>query len=219
MGGRVHRFDQAPSLVSALLAQVRDVRIQRDRQRFRCNLERLGAFIGYEISKKLDYEVRDIRTPLGIAPCATLSGQPVLATILRAGLPLHQGLLQAFDEADNAFISAYRRHCGAGGEFEIEIEYLSSPDIADRVVILSDPMLATGSSMVLALRALQQRGTPRRIHVVAVVASRQGLAYAREHLPGDTEFWIGAIDDELNAKAYIVPGLGDAGDLAYGEKA
>lgn len=216
--GAVHDLGAQPSLIATLLAEIRDVEIQRDRPRFRRNLERLGELMGYELSKSLEYGRRDVQTPLGVASCAQLREQPVLATILRAGLPLHQGLLNAFDGADNAFISAYRKHQDENHDFEIEIEYLSSPSLDGRLVVLSDPMLATGSSMVLAWKALLQRGRPRRTHVVAVIASEQGLEFARENLPDDTVFWIGAIDTELDERAYIVPGLGDAGDLAYGAK-
>lgn len=216
--GAVHDLGAQPSLIATLLAEIRDVEIQRDRLRFRRNLERLGELMGYELSKSLEYGRRDVQTPLGVASCAQLREQPVLATILRAGLPLHQGLLNAFDGADNAFISAYRKHQDENHDFEIEIEYLSSPSLDGRLVVLSDPMLATGSSMVLAWKALLQRGRPRRTHVVAVIASEQGLEFARENLPDDTVFWIGAIDTELDERAYIVPGLGDAGDLAYGAK-
>lgn len=216
--GAVHHLGAEPSLIATLLAEVRDVDIQRDRLRFRRNLERLGELMGYEISKTLEYGRRDVQTPLGVASCAQLGEQPVLATILRAGLPLHQGLLNAFDEADNAFVSAYRKHEDDSHEFEVEIEYLSSPSLEGRLVILSDPMLATGSSMVLTWKALLQRGRPRRTHVVAVIASEQGVEFARENLPDDTVFWIGAIDAELDERSYIVPGLGDAGDLAYGPK-
>lgn len=218
MRGTVHELTAAPSLMTILLAEMRDIHVQQDRLRFRRNLERLGELIAYEISRVLEFVPREVSTPLGIASCSRLSEQPVLATILRAGLPLHQGLLNGFDRADNAFISAYRKHHDGDDDFDIEIEYLSSPPLQDRTLILSDPMLATGSSMVLAYRALLQRGTPGSTHVVAAIASRQGVEYAQRHLPEDTMFWIGAIDPDLDPKAYIVPGLGDAGDLAYGAK-
>jgi len=214
----VHILGQAPSLVSQLLAEIRDHEVQRDRMRFRRNLERVGEMTAYEISKVLDWKERIVRTPLGEARCQVLSQQPLLANILRAGLPLHQGLLNYFDQADNAFISAYRKHSDDSDEFEVEIEYLSSPSVAGRTVILCDPMLATGSSMVLAWKALLARGTPASLHVVSVIASHEGLDFAQRHLPEDTTFWLGALDQEMTPRKYIVPGLGDAGDLAYGAK-
>jgi uracil phosphoribosyltransferase len=218
MTGTIHNLGAEPSLIAAFLAEIRDVGVQQDRLRFRRNLERLGELFAYEISRTLEFAPQEVRTPLGVASCARLREQPVLATILRAGLPLHQGLLNGFDHADNAFISAYRKHHDDDDAFDVEIEYLSSPSLQDRIVILSDPMLATGSSMVLAYKALLQRGTPRQTHVAAAIASRQGVEFAQRNLPGNTVFWIGDIDPELNPKAYIVPGLGDAGDLAFGAK-
>lgn len=209
---------ERPSLFSQLLAEIRDVDVQQDRMRFRRNLERLGEIFAYEISKELDYAASEVRTPLGTSPAFLLGEQPVLATILRAGLPLHQGLLNYFDRADNAFISAYRKHHGDEDSFEVEIGYLSSPSIDDRLVILCDPMLATGTSMALAFQALQQRGTPRQVHVVSLIASQRGIDCVRNRLPDNTVLWLGAVDPELTPRAYIVPGLGDAGDLAYGSK-
>lgn len=199
------------------MAEMRDNSIQKDSMRFRRNLERTGEIIAYELSKTLDYDDQEIETPLGNAPTQLLADQPVIATILRAGMPLHQGMLNYFDQAENAFISAYRKHTTAE-EFEIEIEYLSSPSIDEKVLIICDPMLATGGSMVLAYRAMLKRGIPREVHVVATIASAEGLEYARKNFPDGTKFWIGDVDDELTAQAYIVPGLGDAGDLAYGSK-
>jgi len=207
-----------PSIFSQVLSEVRDCEIQSDRLRFRRNLERLGEIFAFEISKQLAFEVTNVTTPLGVAACHRLREQPVLATILRAGLPLHQGLLNYFDHADNAFISAYRKHEGDDDSFEVEIEYLSSPKLDDRVVILCDPMLATGSSMVLAYKALLKLGTPREIHVVSVIASEQGVQFVENELPPGTRLWLGAVDAELTSRAYIMPGLGDAGDLAYGAK-
>jgi uracil phosphoribosyltransferase len=171
-----------------------------------------------ELSRTLEYEDKEVTTPLGVAVVAALTEQPVLATILRAGLPLHQGMLNYFDRADSAFISAYRKHRKGTDTFDIEVEYLSSPSLQDRVVVLCDPMLATGQSMVLVYRALLRLGKPKAIHVVAAIASSEGLEYAKLHMPAGTRFWIGAIDEEMTAQSYIVPGLGDAGDLAYGEK-
>jgi uracil phosphoribosyltransferase len=213
-----HILSDRPSLVSEWLAEIRDERVQKDPLRFRRNLERFGEVAALEISRTLEWGERGVRTPLGEARCLVLKRQPVLANILRAGLPLHQGLLNYFDQAENAFISAYRKHEEGSDAFEVEIEYLSSPPVEGKTVILCDPMLATGSSMVLAWKALLARGTPARLHVVAVIASDEGLAFTQEHLPDGTTFWIGAIDRELTPRKYIVPGLGDAGDLAYGAK-
>lgn len=211
-------LSQGPSLVNPLLAEIRDVGIQGDPLRFRRNLERFGEVFAVEISRRLDYTPRVVSTPLGAVRVPVLREQPVLATILRAGLPLHQGLLNAFDRADNAFVSAYRKPHGEGDVFEVEIEYLASPPLTGRTVILSDPMLATGSSMVLAWNALLERGEPAHVHVVSVIASRHGVESLREAMPGNTTIWVAAVDPELDSRAYIVPGLGDAGDLSYGRK-
>jgi uracil phosphoribosyltransferase len=210
-------LSQENSLVNVFISELRDVTIQKDSMRFRRNLERLGEIFAYEISKHLEYEEREIVTPLGIAPTPVLKNQPVIATILRAGLPVHQGLLNYFDKAENAFVSAYRKH-HKDNTFEIKVEYMSSPDLTDKTLIICDPMLATGQSMLLAYKALLQRGKPRHIHVVGLIASVEGLQYIKSHFPENTSFWMGAVDDELTAKSYIVPGLGDAGDLAYGQK-
>jgi uracil phosphoribosyltransferase len=214
----MHILGDEPSLFSHLLAEIRDRQIQTDPMRFRRNLERMGEMFAFELSRQLDYVQRDINTPLGLAPVMVLRDQPVLATILRAGLPLHQGLLNYFDRADNAFISAYRKHEGSADSFEVEIEYFSSPSLQDRTVVLCDTMLATGTSMVLAYQALLQRGQPRHVHVVSVIASTRGVELVQEKLPSNTTLWLGAIDRELTPRAYIVPGLGDAGDLAFGIK-
>jgi len=212
-----HILNQNNSLLSNFMAELRDNQIQTDSMRFRRNLERVGEIMAYEISKGMTYESHDIQTPLGIAPSMILSEQPVIATILRAGMPLHQGVLNYFDQAENAFISAYRKHSSAE-DFEIEIEYLSSPSIEGKTLILCDPMLASGGSMVLAYKAMLERGKPKQIHILSVIASKKGLAYVRKELPDNTHFWMGAVDDELTNAAYISPGLGDAGDLAYGSK-
>ncbi len=211
-------ISRGSSLVNPLLAEIRDVGIQGDPLRFRRNIERFGEVFAYEISKRLAYEPRQVRTPLGTATVPVLADQPVLATILRAGLPLHQGLLNAFDRADNAFISAYRKHEGDEAHFEVEIEYLASPSLEGRTVILCDPMLASGSSMILAWKALLARGTPSHVHVVSVISSEAGVRCVQEQMPDNTTIWVAAIDPELNDHAYIVPGLGDAGDLCYGDK-
>lgn len=204
------------SLVSNWVAELRDVDVQHDRMRFRRNLERIGEVAAYEISKKLDFEVKDVQTPLGVAPSKMIKHQPVLATILRAGLPLHQGLLNYFDKADNAFISAYRKH-HKDGSFEISLDYISCPELENRVVIISDPMLATGSSLVKTIHFLKEEGHPSEIHIVAAIACSVGIEYVKREEPAVT-IWCGDIDEELTAKGYIVPGLGDAGDLAFGVK-
>jgi len=218
MGADVHLMGENDSLFNQYLAEIRDCEIQNDRMRFRRNIERMGEIFAYEISKVLPYRKKTVQTPLGVSDCRVLDEQPVIATILRAGLPLHQGLLNSFDQAENTFISAYRKHEGSEESFEVEIEYLSSPSLEGKTVILCDPMLASGSSMVLAYKALLARGKPAQLHVVVVIASTEGLQFARENLPADTSFWIGAADSEMTARKYIVPGLGDAGDLAYGAK-
>lgn len=205
------------SIISEYIAELRDVAIQSDSMRFRRNLERLGEIFAYEISKELDFVEKEITTPLGIANMHVLKDQPVIATILRAGLPVHQGFLNYFDRAENAFVSAYRKH-HKDNSFEIKVEYMSAPLIDDKVLIICDPMLATGQSMFLAYKALLQRGRPRHVHVVGLIASQEGLNYVNSHFPENTTVWLGAVDDELTAKSYIVPGLGDAGDLAYGKK-
>ncbi|HLF30971.1 MAG TPA: uracil phosphoribosyltransferase [Xanthomonadales bacterium] len=218
MAVEIRVLGEHPSLFSQLLAQIRDLSVQQERMRFRRNLERLGEMFAYEISKELEYVTGEVTTPLGVAPTRVLRQQPVLAAILRAGLPLHQGLLNYFDAAGSAFISACRKHHGDADSFDVEIGYLASPSLNDRSLILCDPMLATGSSMVLAYKALLQHGVPRHLHAVAVLASEQGMEFARQHLPANTTLWLGAVDPDLTSRAYIVPGLGDAGDLAFGNK-
>lgn len=209
-------LSQQHSLISNWVGELRDVNVQTDRMRFRRNLERIGEVAAYEISKVLPFTEQEIQTPLGTAVHKVLKEQPVLATILRAGLPLHQGLLNFFDKADNAFISAYRKH-HKDGSFEISLEYVSCPDLENRVLIISDPMLATGSSLVKTIHYLKEEGRPKEIHIVAAIACTVGIEYLKREEPGVT-IWCGDIDDELTAKGYIVPGLGDAGDLAFGTK-
>lgn len=213
----VHVIARNSSILNKFIAELRDVEVQRDRLRFRKNIERIGEIMAYEISKTFQFEEKEVSTPLGTARCKLPAEEPVIGCILRAGLPLHNGLLNYFDHADNGFISAYRKH-NHNDSFEIEIEYLSSPSIEDRILILADPMLATGSSMVLAHRAFLGKGNPKHTHVVAVIASSEGVEYVRKHFPTNTSLWVADVDDELTAQAYIVPGLGDAGDLAFGEK-
>ena len=212
----VINLSEQHSLISNWISEIRDTSIQTDRMRFRRNIERIGEVIAYEISKGLPWEEKDTTTPLGIAKSKVLSRQPVLATILRAGMPLHQGMLNFFDKADNAFIAAYRKH-HRDGSFEISLEYLSSPGLDDRILILCDPMLATGASLVKTIQFLRREGNIREVHVVSVIACTEGIEYLKRHEP-HVKIWCGAIDEELTAKGYIVPGLGDAGDLAFGEK-
>lgn len=213
----VHDLSLNNSIVNQFVSELRDVQIQKDRMRFRKNLERLGEIFAYEISKTLSYEDSDVITPLGIATMRVLTQQPIVGTILRAGLPLHYGLLNYFDQADNAFISAYRRH-HKDGSFDIKLEYVGSPAIHDRELILCDPMLATGASIVLTYKALLEKGTPRHTHIVSALASTLGIEHVKRNLPSNITIWAAAVDEELTAQSYIVPGLGDAGDLAFGSK-
>ncbi|MBW6499006.1 MAG: uracil phosphoribosyltransferase [Bacteroidales bacterium] len=214
----IHYLGKTSSLLKHFIAEVRDVEIQKDSLRFRRNMERLGEIFAYEISKTLGWKQQEVITSLGSAQCEVLAEQPVIATILRAGLPLHQGILNFFDRAENAFISAYRKH-HKNGRFDIQIEYISCPNLDGKDLVISDPMLATGASLVLTYKELLQKGKPRHTHIVAVLASAQGVEYIKKHLPTDDyTLWLGEVDDELTAKAYIVPGLGDAGDLAFGSK-
>ena len=206
------------TIFNHFIAEIRDINIQNDSMRFRRNIERIGEVFAYEISKKIEYENQTITTPLGISEEYLMKEQPVLATILRAGLPLHQGLLNYFDGSDNAFISAYREH-KKGDDFKIKIEYMSSPDLNGKTVILCDPMIASGASMVMAMESILSKGIPSHIHVVGVIASSQGIQYLKENSPvKNCTLWIGAEDSEMTTESYIVPGLGDAGDLAFGEK-
>jgi len=212
-------FASGRSLVGQFLKEMRDVNTQTNRLVFRNNIHRIGQVMAYEISKRLNYKPVKTTTCLGIADEYEISDRLVLATILRAGLPFHEGFLSYFDKAENAFVSAYRKYRDDSDEFDIHIEYIASPTINDSVLLLVDPMLATGSSMELAYHALTTKGTPKHIHIAAVIASQQAVDYVKSHFPADrTTLWVGAIDPSLNAHSYIVPGLGDAGDLAYGEK-
>ncbi|MGZ3899836.1 MAG: uracil phosphoribosyltransferase [Bacteroidia bacterium] len=214
----IHNLAQTNSIFNQFLSEIRDSTIQKDSMRFRRNMERMGEVFAYEISKTLKYNVVKVTTPLGEADCSRLTDQPVIATILRAGLPLHIGILNYFDAAQNAFVSAYRRH-HKDNTFEIALEYVACPDLSGKTLVLCDPMLATGSSMVLTYKALLAKGTPSHTHIVTAIASKAGIAHLKTHMP-DMNFtvWCGAIDEELTAHAYIVPGLGDAGDLAFGSK-
>lgn len=213
----ITEFGKSNTILNTFLRELRDVSIQHDSMRFRRNLERIGEIIAYELSKTLDYETKEITTPLTTTNVSVPAEQPVIATILRAGLPLHNGVLNYFDKAENTFISAYRKH-GDQNDFEVEIEYMASPSIEGKTLILCDPMLATGSSMVLAYKAILEKGTPKKTHVVSVVASKAGMDFCLKNMPKEVDYWIGEIDEKLDEKSYIVPGLGDAGDLAYGTK-
>lgn len=204
------------SIANTFIAELRNEAIQQDSMRFRKNMERLGEFFAYEISKTLKYTEVEIQTPLGLAKCNVLQEQPILATILRAGLPFHQGFLNVFDKADSAFISAYRKN-KKNGSFVIEINHVSSPDLDEKTVIVADPMLATGQSMVLCCKELIAKYNIKELHIVSVIACTEGIAHVKANLP-KAKLWMGAIDEEMTSKSYIVPGLGDAGDLAFGVK-
>ena len=214
---KVYNFSDYSSVYNKFLSELRDVNVQKDSMRFRKNLERIGEISAYEISKKLDKKNQITTTPLGVSGTYVPLNNLVLATILRAGLPLHNGLLKYFDSAENCFISAYRKHTSKD-DFEVEIQYMASPNLNDKVVLLSDPMLASGKSMVLAYKALLKNGIPKKIHVVSVIGSQQGVDFISKNMPDNTTLWIGAIDPKMTSQSYIVPGLGDAGDLAFGIK-
>jgi len=209
-------LSKTSSVANTYVSELRDEMIQKDSMRFRRNLERLGEFFAYEISKTLEYSKIETQTPLGVATSLALSQQPVLATILRAGLPFHQGILNVFDKAESAFIAAYRTN-HKSGRFEIKLAYISAPALSNKVVIMVDPMLATGHSMVKCCKELIATYDIKALHIVAAIASAEGVRHVRANLP-KAQLWLGAIDEEMTSKAYIVPGLGDAGDLAFGTK-
>ena len=210
-------FTQEHSIANQFIAELRDENIQQDSFRFRTNMERLGALFAYEISKQLQFNAVSTKTPLGQATTQVLAQQPVLATILRASLPLYQGFLNIFDKAESAFIGAYRGPHNDDNSFEIVQGYTATPNLQDRILILIDPMLATGKSMVSTYKQLLKFGHPVQLHIVSIIASKEGVNYVKNLLP-EAQLWMGDIDDEMNQKSYIVPGLGDAGDLAFGEK-
>ena len=215
---KINNLEKNDSVFNQYMAELRDCVIQQDRMRFRRNLERIGEIMAYEISKVFEYDDEEVTTPLGIKEIRTMHEQPVIATILRAGLPFHNGMLRMFDQADSAFIAAYRKY-DKNEDSEIRVEYFSSPDIEDRILILCDPLLATGESIVKTLNGLMEEMTPKEIHIAVAVASQDGLDYVQRtmsRLP--VTIWVGSIDEELTARAYVVPGIGDVGDLAYGEK-
>ena len=216
---RINNLEKTDSVFNQYMAELRDAVIQQDRMRFRRNLERIGEVMAYEISKTFEYDDEEVTTPLGIKQIRTMHEQPVIATILRAGLPFHNGMLSMFDQADSAFIAAYRKYDKNEEDSEIRVEYFSSPDIEDRILIVCDPLLATGESIVKTLNGLMEDMLPKAIHIAVAVASQDGLDYVERtmsRLP--VTIWVGSIDEELTARAYVVPGIGDVGDLAYGEK-
>ena len=216
---KIINLEKTDSVFNQYMAELRDVVIQQDRMRFRSNLERIGQVMAYEISKSFEYDDEEVNTPLGIKQIRTMHEQPVIATILRAGLPFHNGMLSMFDQADSAFIAAYRKDDKNEEDSEIRVEYFSSPDIEDRILILCDPLLATGESIVKTLNGLMEDMMPKEIHIAVAVASQDGLDYVERtmsRLP--ITIWVGSVDEELTARAYVVPGIGDVGDLAYGEK-
>lgn len=214
----IHHIGKENSILNTFLAEIRAVNVQKDSMRFRRNIERIGEILGYELSKDLSFTNKEITTPLGTKETAIIDNEVVLCSILRAGLPLHNGLLNYFDDAENAFISAYRHHPNNDAEFEIVVEYFASPAIENKTLLLVDPMLATGQSLVAVYEAIKKYGTPKEIHLVSVIGSNDGVELIKNHFPENTHLWIADIDEKLNDKGYIIPGLGDAGDLAFGTK-
>lgn len=213
----VHILDKNNSVLNHFISEIRDVSIQKDSMRFRRNIERIGEIISYELSQELHFKEQNVQTPLGEKKIKLLSDQLVLCSVLRAGLPLHQGILNYFDQIENAFISAYRQH-SSPEEFEIKVEYLATPSLDNKILILADPMLATGSSLAAVYKSLQKMGKIKEVHIVSVIAARDGIDFIKNHFPENTHLWVATVDQKLNSKGYIVPGLGDAGDLAFGSK-
>lgn len=215
---QIHYISEQNSILNHFLAQIRDVTVQNDSMRFRKNMERIGEIMAYELSKTLDYKKVNIQTPLGIKHTTTVSEPVVLCSILRAGLALHSGFMSIFDDAENGFVSAYRHHYDKDDKFEILVEYQAAPSFAHKNLILIDPMLATGQSLVAVFNKLMATQMPREIHIAVVIAAPEGIAFLEENLPSNCHLWVAALDEKLNEKNYIIPGLGDAGDLAYGSK-
>lgn len=213
----IHNFDLSSSVLNNFVAEIRNKNIQKDAMRFRRNIERIGEILSYELSKELNYTSQKVTTPLGEKTIKTTTNNLVLCSVLRAGLPLHQGILNYFDQIENAFISAYRHHT-TDDEFEIRVEYLASPSLDQKILLLADPMLATGSSLVAVYDTLKKLGNIKQIHLVCVIAATEGIEFIKKYFPENTHLWVATIDDQLNKKGYIIPGLGDAGDLAFGEK-
>lgn len=214
----LHNFGTSTSILNQFIAEIRDEAVQKDSMRFRRNIERIGEVLGYELSKKLSVVTKKVQTPLGIKPVAVPNESLVLCSILRAGMPLHQGLMNYFDTAENAFISAYRKHYDDTDAFEVVVNYLAAPSIEGKTLLLIDPMLATGKTLENTYHALLKHGQPKNIHIVSVIGSVQGVEYIKTIFPKETQVWIATIDDTLSSRGYIVPGLGDAGDLSYGIK-
>ncbi len=214
----IHNLSEENSILNTFISEIRDINTQKDRMRFRRNIERIGEILGYEMSKTLDYNSKTIETPLGKKPSDILNNDIVLCSILRAGVPLHGGLLNYFDDAENAFISAYRHHRDNPESFEIVVEYLACPSLENKTLILADPMLATGKSMLATFQALKPFGTPKEVHLVCVIGAQKGVDFVSEQFDENTHLWIATVDNKLNDKGYIIPGLGDAGDLAFGSK-
>lgn len=214
----IHNFEKESSLLNRFIAELRDENIQRDPMRFRKNIERIGEVLCYELSKELEYSMETVTTPFGTKEVSLPQDQMVLCSVLRAGLPLHQGLLNYFDRAENAFISAYRHHPDGGDHFEVIVKYLAAPSLDGKTLVLTDPMLATGKTLENVYQALQKHGVPDKIHIISVIGSVDGVAHVKEIFPSDTHLWIAAIDETLSSKGYIIPGLGDAGDLSFGLK-
>ena len=214
----VHHLLKKKSVLNTFIKEIRDQDIQKDKMRFRRNLERIGEILSYELSKELEYSKETTLTVLGEKNLKVHNNDIIICSILRAGLPLHQGILNYFDAAENAFISAYRHHPKNSTDFEIKVEYFATPNLEGKTLIIADPMLATGKSMVTVYEAIKKFGTPKKIHIVSVIGSEFGVKYIRKYFPKNTELWIADIDTTLNEKGYIVPGLGDAGDLSYGIK-
>ena len=215
---KIHHLANENSILNQFLSEIRDSSIQKDRMRFRRNIERIGEVLGYELSKALFYQDKSVKTPLGEKTIGLIKDDIVICSVLRAGLPLHQGLLNYFDSADSSFISAYRHHENNDQAFEIVVEYIASPSLEGKILILADPMLATGQSLVSTYKALKSMGAPKEIHLVAAIGAKEGINYLEKNFDENTHLWIADIDAELNNKGYIIPGLGDAGDLAFGSK-
>ncbi|ULC59765.1 uracil phosphoribosyltransferase [Flaviramulus sp. BrNp1-15] len=214
----IHNISQQNSILNTFISEIRDKKIQKDNMRFRRNIERIGEILGYEMSKVLNFNTENIETPLGNCSINLPKNDIVLCSILRAGVPLHNGLLNYFDTAENAFISAYRHHKHDPESFEIIVEYLACPDLENKTLVLADPMLATGQSMVATFEALKPFGTPKEVHLISVIGAQEGVNFVDKHFDDNVHLWIAAVDKTLNDKGYIIPGLGDAGDLAFGEK-
>ncbi|MEL6810329.1 MAG: uracil phosphoribosyltransferase [Bacteroidota bacterium] len=214
----LHNFETKPSLLNKFIAELRDETIQKDSMRFRKNIERIGEILSYELSKTMDYKNVEVTTPFGSKEISLPQNEVVLCSVLRAGLPLHQGLLNYFDRAENAFISAFRHHPDGSDDFDVVVKYFAAPSLQNKTLVLTDPMLATGKTLENVFEAIRKHGEPKQIHIVSVIGSRSGIDYVTDVFPENTHLWIAAVDDVLSSRGYIIPGLGDAGDLAFGLK-